>query len=91
MHCSNSNIGGWDYLSFRRDTCPSGVTGVMVYAAVMMISGGDSSGSRWIMVLVSHEEANEESFDTSYSQSDFGDDSGSGTPSYSLSLWYKLV
>lgn len=24
VHCSNSNIGGWDY------TCPSGVTGVMV-------------------------------------------------------------
>ena len=27
-------------------TCPSGVTGVMVYGAVMMIGGGGSSCSR---------------------------------------------
>ena len=51
----------------------------------MMIGGGRSSCSR-----ADHEisitEANEASFDTSYSQSDFGDDCGSGGSSYSLNL-----
>lgn len=57
----------------------------------MMIGGGCSSCSR-ADHNIGITEANEASFDTSYSRSDFGDDSGSGTSSYSLDyLWSKLV
>ena len=56
----------------------------------MMIGGGRSSCSR-ADHGISITEANEASFDTSYSQSDFGNDSGSGSSSYSLNLWSKLV
>ena len=80
VHC-NSNIGGWDYLSFWCDW--GGGDG-----AVMMIGGGGNSCSR-ADHGIAITEANEASFDTSYPQSDFGDESGSGTSSYSLNLWYK--
>ena len=71
-------------------TCPSGVTGMMRIGAVIMTGGGSSSCSIADHVI-GITEANEAIFDTSYSQSDFGENSGSGTSSYSLSLWYKLV
>ena len=70
MHCSNSNM----------ITCPSGVTGMMRIGAVIVTGGGSSSCS-----IADHgigiTEANEAIFDTSYSQSDFGENSGSGTSS----------
>ena len=80
VHC-NSNIGGWDYLSFWCDWSTGD-------GAVMMIGGGGSSCSR-ADHGIGITEANEASFDTSFPQSDFGDESGSGTSSYSLNLWYK--
>lgn len=83
MHCGNSNIGGWDHLFCWCDWNDGN-------GAVMMIGGGRSSCSR-ADHGISITEANEASFDTSYSQSDFGNDSGSGSSSYSLNLWSKLV
>lgn len=80
IHC-NGNIGGSDYLSFWCDW--DGGDG-----AVMMIGGGGSSCNR-ADHGIGITEANDASFDTSFPQSDFGDDSGSGTSSYSLNLWYK--
>lgn len=80
VHC-NSNIGGWDYLSFWCDWSTGD-------GAVMMIGGGGDSCSR-ADHGIGITEANEASFDTSFPQSDFGDESGSGTSSYSLNLWYK--
>lgn len=80
IHC-NSNIGGWDYLSFWCDWSSGD-------GAVMMIGGGGSSCSR-ADHGIGITEANDASFHTSFQQSDFGDESGSGTSSYSLNLWYK--
>ena len=80
IHC-NSNIGSSDYLSFWCDW--GGGDG-----AVMMIGGGGNSCRR-ADHGIGITEANEASFDTSFPQSDFGDESGSGTSSYSLNLWYK--
>ena len=54
----------------------------------MMIGGGGSSCNR-ADHGIGITEANDASFHTSYSQSDFGDESGHGTSSYSLNLWYK--
>ena len=80
IHCS-SNIGGSDYLSFWCDWSSGD-------GAVMMIGGGGSSCSR-ADHGIGITEANDASFHTSFQQSDFGDESGSGTSSYSLNLWYK--
>ena len=80
IHC-NSNIGGSDYLSFWCDWSSGD-------GAVMMIGGGGSSCSR-ADHGIGITEANDASFHTSFQQSDFGDESGSGTSSYSLNLWYK--
>ena len=81
VHCLNSKIGGWNYLSFWCDWSNGD-------GAVMMIGGGGDSCNR-ADHGIGITEANEASFDTSFPQSDFGDDSGSGTSSYSLNLWYK--
>lgn len=81
MHCSNSNIGGRNYLSFWCDWSSGD-------GAVMMIGGGGSSCGR-ADHGIGVTEANEASFHTSYSQSDFGDDGSYGPSSYSLNLWYK--
>ena len=54
----------------------------------MMIGGGGSSCSR-ADHGIGITEVDEARFYTSYPQSDFGDESGSGTSSYSLNLWYK--
>ena len=78
--CSNSNIGRRGDLSFW---CHWGGDG-----AVMMIGGGGSSCNR-ADHGIGITEANDASFHTSYPQSDFGDESGHGTSSYSLNLWYK--
>ena len=80
IHC-NGNIGGSDYLSFWCDW--DGGDG-----AVMMIGGGGSSCSR-ADHGIGITEADDASFHTSFQQSDFGDESHSGTSSYSLNLWYK--
>ena len=80
VHC-NSNIGGWDYLSFWCDWSNGD-------GSVMMIGGGGSSCNR-ADHGIGITEANAASFDTSYRQGDFGDESGYGTSSYSLNLWYK--
>ena len=54
----------------------------------MMIGGGGTSCNR-ADHGIGITEADDASFDTLHPQSDFGDDSGSGTSSYSLNLWYK--
>ena len=54
----------------------------------MMIGGGGDSCNR-ADHGIGITEADDASFRTSYRQSDFGDDSGYGTSSYSLNLWYK--
>ena len=56
--------------------------------AVMMIGGGGSSCSR-ADHGIAITEANSAAFGTSYSRSDFGDESGQGTSSYALNLWVK--
>ena len=81
LHCSNSNIGGYNYLSFWCDWDNGD-------GAVMMIGGGGYSCNR-ADHGIGITEADDASFHTSYQQSDFGDESGSGTLSYSLNLWYK--
>ena len=81
VHCNSYNIGGSNYLSFWCDW--DGGDG-----AVMMIGGGGSSCSR-ADHGIGITEADDASFHTSFQQSDFGDESHSGTSSYSLNLWYK--
>ena len=81
LQCGHYNIGAWYYLSFWCDWSTGD-------GAVMMIGGGGNSCNR-ADHGIGITEANEASFDTSYPQSDFGDESGSGTSSYSLNLWYK--
>ena len=56
-----------------------------------MMTGGGSSACSIADHGISITEATEAIFDTSYSQSDFSENSGSGTSSYSLNLCYKLV
>jgi len=81
LHCWKNNIGGYNYLSFWCDWSSGD-------GAVMMIGGGGSSCSR-ADHGIGITEANEARFYTSYSHSDFGDESGHGTSRYSLNLWYK--
>ena len=81
LQCGYYNIGAWYYLSFWCDWSTGD-------GAVMMIGGGGNSCNR-ADHGIGITEANEASFATSYPQSDFGDESGSGTSSYSLNLWYK--
>ena len=80
VHCSG-NIGGYDHLSFWCDWDHGD-------GAVMMIGGGGSSCSR-ADHGIGITEADQASFNTAHLQSDFGDESGHGTSSYSLYLWYK--
>ena len=81
VHCTNSNIGGWNYLSFWCDWSNGD-------GAVMMIGGGGDSCNR-ADHGIGITEADDASFHSSFQQSDFDDDSGYGTSSYSLNLWYK--
>ena len=81
LRFSYYHIGGRGYLSFWCDWSTGD-------GAVMMIGGGGSSCNR-ADHGIGITEANEASFDTSYPQSDFGDESGHGTSSYSLNLWYR--
>ncbi|CAH3043347.1 unnamed protein product [Porites lobata] len=85
-HCS-SNIQGSNRIGFWCQWSTGD-------GSVMMFGGGGSGCNRadhGIDHSIGITEATEAIFDTSYSQSDFGENSGSGTSSYSLNLWYELV
>ena len=81
LHCSNNNIGGYNFLSFWCDWGSGD-------GAVMMIGGGGNSCSR-ADHGIGITEADEARFYTTPYHNDFGDESGQGTSSYSLNLWYK--